>query len=71
MNISSLNRKISDLKKQLDAVNQAMPVEVRHITVKPGQQLPEGTTEDDYDYVVYLSSEEFPRTPGAHGWTSA
>ena len=70
MSLSRVRTRLADLSKKLDAVNLQTTPKIRFITVRPGDSLPDGKTEDDYDLVVYLSSEEFPhKHPGA--WTSA
>ena len=67
MSLSSIKTRLRDLQKRLDVAAMETAPQIKFITLQPGEALPPGKTESDFDFLVRLHDEQHPR-PNAPGW---
>jgi hypothetical protein len=60
VNISRVRSRLKDLRRQIEVARSQATPQISYIAVQPGGSLPDGKSEEDFDYIVWLSSIEFP-----------
>lgn len=61
MSLSTLKTRLADLGKKIDFLHAETTPQIKSLMLQPGESLPPGKTESDFDLLVRLHDAEHPR----------